>query len=164
MNVKSEKQSKENKFEKEHLSLSNLSRMINAERDLNVLLDFLVNESANLVDADRATLFLFDEKTNQLWSHLALGTSEIIRFDANLGIAGESLSTGKIINIKEASKHPKFYPEIDKRTGYKTNTILCVPLKDIKGKPIGVLQTLNKNNEKFSKDDEETWSEAENLD
>ena len=156
MNVKSEKRSKVNKFEKEHLSLSNLSRMINAERDLNVLLDFLINESAKLVDADRATLFLFDEKTNQLWSHLALGTSEIIRFDASLGIAGESLSTGKILNIKDAYKYPSFYREIDRRTGYQTKSILCVPMKDIKGKPIGVLQTLNKKNEMFTKKDEET--------
>ncbi|MFQ5788007.1 MAG: sigma 54-interacting transcriptional regulator, partial [Thermodesulfobacteriota bacterium] len=156
MNVQDKNKAKESKFEKEHLSLFNLSRMINAERDLNILLDFLVNESSKLVDADRATLFLLDDKTNQLWSHLALGTSEIIRFDAKLGIAGESLSTGKTINVQDAYNYTKFYPEIDKRTGYRTRSILCVPLKDLKGKAIGVLQTLNKKDGKFTKKDEET--------
>ena len=146
----------ESSFVKEHYSLFNLSRMINAERDLNVLLDFLVKESSRIVDADRTTLFLYDENTDQLWSHLAMGTPEIIRFDAKLGIAGEAFKTGKITNIEDAYSHPKFNPEIDKRTGYRTKSILCVPLKDIKGKTVGVLQTLNKNDGSFTKQDEET--------
>ena len=143
-------------FVKEHYSLFNLSRMINAERDLNVLLDFLVKESSAIVNADRTTLFLYDENTDQLWSHVAMGTTEIIRFDAKLGIAGESFKTGKIINVKDAYSYQRFNPEIDKRTGYRTKSILCVPLKDIKGKTIGVLQTLNKNDGSFTKEDEET--------
>jgi Nif-specific regulatory protein len=143
-------------FAKEHYSLFNLSRMINAERDLKVLLDFLVKESSAIVNADRTTLFLYDENTDQLWSHVAMGTTEIIRFDAKLGIAGESFKTGKIINVKDAYSNQRFNPEIDKRTGYRTKSILCVPLKDIKGKTIGVLQTLNKNDGFFTKKDEET--------
>jgi Nif-specific regulatory protein len=146
----------ESSFVKEHYSLFNLSRMINAERDLNVLLDFLVKESSKIVNADRTTLFLHDENTDQLLSHVAMGISEIIRFDANLGIAGESFESGKTINVKDAYSHPKFNPEIDKRTGYRTKSILCVPLKDIKGKTIGVLQTLNKNDGSFTREDEET--------
>lgn len=146
----------ETSFVKEHYSLFNLSRMINAERDLNVLLDFLVKESSRIVNADRTTLFLYDEKTDQLWSHLAMGTSEIIRFDAKLGIAGETFKTGKTINVEDAYSCPKFNSEIDKRTGYRTKSILCVPLKDIKGETIGVLQTLNKNDGSFKKQDEET--------
>jgi Nif-specific regulatory protein len=145
----------QSKFVKDHDSLFNLSRMINAERDLTVLLDFLVKESSRIVNADRTTLFLHDENTDQLWSHLAMGTSEIIRFDAKLGIAGETFKTGKIINVEDAYSYPKFNPEIDKRTGYRTKSILCVPLKDIKGKTIGVLQTLNKNDGSFTKQDEE---------
>jgi Nif-specific regulatory protein len=146
----------ESSFVKEHYSLFNLSRMINAERDLNVLLDFLVKESSTIVNADRTTLFLHDDNTDQLWSHVAMGTSEIIRFDANLGIAGESFKSGKTINVKDAYSHAKFNPEIDKRTGYRTKSILCVPLKDLKGKTIGVLQTLNKNGGSFTREDEET--------
>ncbi len=143
-------------FVKEHYSLFNLSRMINAERDLNVLLDFVVKESSAIVNADRTTLFLYDDTTDQLWSHLAMGTTEIIRFDSNLGIAGESFNTGKTINVKDAYSYPKFNPEIDKKTGYRTKTILCVPLRDIKGKTIGVLQTLNKNDGSFTEKDEQT--------
>lgn len=156
MNEKKSDDSSAGKFEREHSSLFNLSRMINAARDLNVLLDFLVKESARLVDAERASLFLYDEKRNELCSHLAMGTSDEIRFDARLGIAGKSLQTGVTNNVEDAYESPSFYPEVDRRTGFKTKSILSVPLKDLRGKSIGVLQTLNKKNGKFTKQDEET--------
>src|SRR3989304_3788226 len=96
-----------------------------------------------------------DKKRNELWSKVAIGTTVVIRFDARLGIAGEVLKTGEIINAEDAYSHPKFNREVDKKTGYTTNTLLCVPMKDINGKPIGVLQTLNKKGGMFSKEDEE---------
>ncbi|HLE24611.1 MAG TPA: sigma 54-interacting transcriptional regulator [Thermodesulfobacteriota bacterium] len=134
----------ETKLEHKYSTLFKLCHMMSYERDLNTLLDFLVKKSADVVDADRATIFLFDEKRNELWSKIAMGLTDVIRFDARLGIAGEVLKSGKIFNIEDAYKHPKFNPDVDKRTGYTTKTLLCVPMKDINGKPIGVLQTLNK--------------------
>jgi Nif-specific regulatory protein len=130
--------------------------MMSSERDQNTLLDFLVEECADLVDADRATIFLLDKKRNELWSKIAMGVSDIIRFDAKLGIAGETLKSGKIINIEDAYKYPKFNRDIDKKTGYRTKTVLCIPMKDTDGEPLGVLQTLNKKEGLFSKEDEET--------
>ena len=134
----------ETKLEHKYSTLFKLCHMMSYERDLNTLLDFLVKKSADVVDADRATIFLLDEKKNELWSKIAMGIMDVIRFDAKLGIAGEVLQSGKIINIEDAYRHPKFNPDVDKRTGYTTKTLLCVPMKDINGKPIGVLQTLNK--------------------
>src|SRR3990170_4925365 len=146
----------ETKLEHKYSTLFKLCHMMSYERDLNTLLDFLVKKSADVVDADRATIFLFDEKRNELLSKIAMGLTDVIRFDARLGIAGEVLKSGKIFNIEDAYKHPKFNPDVDKRTGYTTKTLLCVPMKDINGKPIGVLQTLNKKKGgMFSKEDEE---------
>ncbi len=129
---------------------------MSSERNLNSLLDFLVEECAELVDADRATIFLLDKKRNELWSKIAMGVSDVIRFNARLGIAGEALRSGKIINIEDdAYKCPKFNRDVDKKTGYRTKTVLCIPMKYTNGEPLGVLQALNKKEGIFSKEDEE---------
>jgi Nif-specific regulatory protein len=139
----------------DHSSLFNLRTMMRVEKDLNTLLDFIVNESSRIVDADRATLFLYEEETGQLWSKIALGTTEIIRFNADQGIAGEVFQTGRIINVEDAYKYEGFNPAIDKMTGHVTRSLLCVPLKNIDGKSIGVLQALNKKGGVFTAEDEE---------
>jgi Nif-specific regulatory protein len=143
------------KEEAEYQSLYNLRNMMRAEKDLNLLLDFIVEESANIVDADRASLFLLDDKNNELWSKIALGVNEIMRFSPEKGITGEVFKSGKVINVTDAYSHKKFNPAIDKKTGYKTSTVLCVPLKNIQGETIGVLQVLNKREGLFTSDDED---------
>jgi FOG: GAF domain len=151
----SENENKESKLAHKHSTLFNLCRMMSAERDLNTLLDFLVKNSAEVADADRVTIFLFDENRNELWSKIAMGIADVIRFDAELGIAGEVLRWGEVVSVEDAYRYPKFNPEIDKKTGYTTRSVLCVPMKNISGKPIGVLQALNKKRGMFSKEDEE---------
>ncbi len=155
MSYKREDEEKESKSAHKHSTLFNLCRMMSAERDLNTLLDFLVENAAEVVDADRATIFLFDEKRNELWSKIAMGITDVIRFDAGLGIAGEVLEWGKVVNVEDAYMYPKFNPQIDRKTGYTTKAVICVPMKNINGRPIGVLQALNKKDGKFSKEDEE---------
>ncbi len=133
--------------------LYNLRRMMRAEKDLDLLLDFIVQESAKIVNADRATLFLYEEDTNQLISKIALGTGEIVRFDSNIGIAGEVFHSGKVQNLEDVYKNKKFNPTIDKKTGYKTKSVLCVPINNIEGKAIGVLEALNKMDGVFTSED-----------
>ncbi|MCZ6864557.1 MAG: hypothetical protein O7D98_02960, partial [Candidatus Dadabacteria bacterium] len=77
--------------------LFNLRSMMRMEKDINLLLDFIVTESARIVNSDRGSLFLYDEKSHQFWSKIALGTTEVIRFDADLGIAGKVFQTGETI-------------------------------------------------------------------
>ncbi|HEX3037245.1 MAG TPA: sigma 54-interacting transcriptional regulator [Thermodesulfobacteriota bacterium] len=155
MSHRREHEEKESKSAHKHSTLFNLCRMMSAERDLNTLLDFLVKNAVDVVDADRATIFLFDEKRNELWSKVAMGITDVIRFDAELGIAGEVLKWGKVVNVEDAYRYPKFNPQVDKKTGYTTKAVICVPMKNISGRPIGVLQALNKKDGVFSKEDEE---------
>ncbi|KAH9523478.1 putative 3',5'-cyclic phosphodiesterase pde-5 [Bulinus truncatus] len=72
------------------------------------------------------------------------------------GVAGYVASTGKVLNIKDAYKDPRFNPEVDIRTGYKTKTILCMPIF-IRGVVIGVVQMVNKRNGTFTKADEQAF-------
>ncbi|HWP91310.1 MAG TPA: sigma 54-interacting transcriptional regulator [Thermodesulfobacteriota bacterium] len=146
---------KESKLVHKYSTLFDLCHMMSFEKDLNMLLDFLVKKSAEVVEADRGTIFLFDEKKDELWSKVAIGITDVIRFDANLGIAGEVLKWGKVVNVDDAYMYPRFNPEVDRQTGYITKSVLCVPMKNIDGRPVGVLQVLNKKDGLFSKEDEE---------
>src|ERR1700676_3968943 len=94
-----------------------ICRRINSERDLGALLDLIAREAISLLDCDRASIFLLDRERNELWSKVALGSEEILRFDARLGIAGTAALTGKSVNVSDAYSDPRFYNAIDDKTG-----------------------------------------------
>jgi signal transduction histidine kinase len=107
------------------------------------------------VGADRGTLYLVDGARKELWSKVLQGTDLVeIRLPFGKGLAGHVAQTGESIIIPDAYDDPRFNPAIDKRTGYRTRTVLCMPLKDREGRTIGVLQLLNKASG-FDRDDEE---------
>jgi adenylate cyclase len=122
--------------------------------DLNTMLARVVGEAARMLQADRATLFLNDEKKNELFSRVAMGNNVgEIRLPNNLGIAGAVFTSGQAINIPYAYADLRFNPAFDKRTGYFTRSILCVPITNKAGKVIGVTQVLNKRGGPFNDED-----------
>ena len=128
---------------------------VTSDIDLGTMLLKVVTEAARMLEADRATLFLHDEKTNELFSRVAMGSSVgEIRMPNHLGIAGAVFTSGKTINIPYAYADLRFNPAFDKRTGYFTRSILCTPIVNKAGKVIGVTQVLNKMNGPFSTEDE----------
>lgn len=137
------------------VSLLAISRRINSEKDFDVLLNLITSEAAKLIDAERATIFILDKSTGQLWAKTALGVSETIRFDARLGIAGAVLISGKNMIVEDAYKSPLFYPSIDSLTGFHTRNILSVPLRNMRREISGVFQVLNKKEGKFTSEDEQ---------
>ena len=141
------------------LSLLRIGRSIAAETDVDKLLEIITEETQKALCADRCTVFLLDRDTNELWSKIAsgLGKKEEIRFPADKGIAGHVAATGESINIKDTYSDPRFNKEIDKKTGYKTKTILCMPMRNLSHEIIGVFQVLNKIGEgnSFTDDDED---------
>ncbi len=128
---------------------------VTSDIDLGTMLLKVVTEAAKMLEADRATLFLNDEKTNELFSRVAMGASVgEIRMPNHLGIAGAVFTSGKTINIPYAYADLRFNPAFDKKTGYFTRSILCVPITNKAGKTIGVTQVLNRRGGPFSMDDE----------
>ncbi|HEY9250046.1 MAG TPA: GAF domain-containing protein, partial [Rariglobus sp.] len=132
-----------------------ICQKMNSERDLGSLLDLIAREACNLLDCDRASIFLLDRERNELWSKVALGSEEILRFDARLGIAGTAVATGQTINVQDAYKDPRFYGQIDNQTGYRTKTLLAVVVRNQQREIIGVFEVLNKRVGYFSPRDEE---------
>jgi Nif-specific regulatory protein len=143
------------KASEERLSaLLYLSQRLNAERDLPTLLDLMAREVARLLDAERASVFLWDRVTDELWSLVALD-SEPLRFDAKRGLAGTVVQTGTTLNVADVQRDPRFYPAIDARTGFLTRSALTVPLRDHRGEITGAFQVLNKRGGAFTAGDEE---------
>lgn len=139
------------------VSLVKISRSITALTDIDELLRVIAEETKNAIQADRCTVFLWDKDTDELWSKVALGVdaSHEIRFPADKGLAGYVVKTGEILNIVEAYDDPRFNPEVDIKTGYRTKTILCMPIMNNNREIIGAFQVLNKIDGVFTKNDED---------
>ena len=133
------------KREEQLAQLLNVSSDMIKEMELTSLLKYTMDEAARIIDADRCTLYLVDENTNELRSFIAQRAEvQEIRMPLGKGIAGFVAKTGELINLEDAYKSPLFNQQTDKETGYRTRTVLCIPLKSKEGKIIGALQALNK--------------------
>jgi len=128
---------------------------VTADIKLGSLLQKVMGEATRLLNAERSTLFLNDEKTGELWSEVGQGLESVqIRLPNHLGIAGAVFTSGKAINIPYAYADLRFNPAFDKKTGFFTRSILCVPIVNKHGKVIGVTQVLNKRGGPFTSEDE----------
>ncbi|MBF0434491.1 MAG: GAF domain-containing protein [Magnetococcales bacterium] len=128
---------------------------ITSEIEIDSLLQKVIREATRLLQADRGTLFLNDEKTNELFSRVAMGGSiGEIRLPNHVGIAGAVFTSGETINIPYAYADLRFNPAFDKKTGYFTRSIICIPVSNKEGRTIGVTQMLNKRGGAFTQEDE----------
>jgi adenylate cyclase len=131
-------------------------KSFSSELEIDALLRTIMERTSTVLQADRSTLFLVDRKTREIWSKVAQGDGMVeIRVPIGRGIAGTVAATGETINIPDAYADPRFNPEVDHRTGYRTRTILCAPIRDGQGAVVGVAQVLNKAAGPFTRDDEE---------
>eukprot|EP00051_Salpingoeca_urceolata_P017425 m.237066 g.237066 ORF g.237066 m.237066 type:complete len:324 (-) comp18949_c0_seq8:130-1101(-) len=126
-------------------------------RELSTIFDTVLSHGCQVIKADRATLFLVDEGARELWSRQTVQSQPdvLIRMDATLGLAGMAMQTRSVVNVADAYIHDKFNPEVDKTTGYRTRSVLCVPVLEVREgdeedaaehppKVLGVIQLLNK--------------------
>ena len=131
------------------------AKNLNSTLDLDKLLGVILEHALRIVDGDRGTVYLVDEARQELWSRVLTGEQQFdIKLHMGKGIAGYVAATGDTLNIPDAYFDPRFDPEFDRRTGYKTESILCMPMRNKQGKIIGVFQLLNKHNGKFNEEDE----------
>ncbi|TLY29156.1 MAG: GAF domain-containing protein [Ignavibacteria bacterium] len=132
------------------------TKIVNSTLDTDRLLELILQTATTMVQADRGTLYLVDESKNELWSKVVQGSSTIeIRLPLGKGIAGYVAVSGETLNIPDAYADRRFNPEVDRRSGYRTKTILCMPMKNKDGKVIGVFQLLNKPGGSFTEEDQE---------
>ncbi|MEJ0071637.1 MAG: GAF domain-containing protein [Pseudomonadota bacterium] len=134
----------------------NVVAEISSHLDLDALLQRIMSEVTRMLDVERSTLFLNDEKTGELFSRLAQGDGIVeLRLPNTRGIAGMVFSSGTALNIPYAYADLRFDPGLDDKTGFFTRSILCTPVVNKQRKVIGVMQTLNKKNGVFTDEDEQ---------
>ena len=130
-----------------------VTRKLAAPFDLDTMLTEVVNASREVLNADRGTVFLYDETSNELVVRVGTGL-DAIRIPANKGIVGESAQTRMLINVPDCYADPRFNRAIDKQTGYRSRCMLTIPLIGYEESLVGVLQILNKNEGIFDTHDE----------
>ncbi len=143
------------KFRAKEMEFFDLVSNVTAEIDLGTLLNKVMSEATRMLSSERSTLFLNDEKRKELFSMVGEGLGAmVIRLPNHMGIAGAVFQSGETINIPYAYADLRFNPAFDRKTGFFTRSILCVPVVNKNGKTIGVTQVLNKRGGPFTKGDE----------
>ena len=122
-----------------------VSRLMNAETNKAKLIREINETVRGYLDADRFTVFFYDAETDELYSYIASGLKAgEIRIKSDSGAAGHVFQTEEMLAFEDAYTDPRFNPEVDRRTGYRTKSLLSIPIKNRRGTKIGVVQALNK--------------------
>ena len=143
------------KTRKQELDFLSVVSEISSELQLGPLLQKIMAAITRMLDAERCTLFINDPKTSELYSYVGQGLGSVsISLPNHMGIAGAVFTSGQTINIPYAYADLRFNPAFDKKTGFFTRSILCVPVINKAGMVIGVTQVLNKRGGAFNDGDE----------
>ncbi|MGB3404050.1 MAG: GAF domain-containing protein [Microcoleaceae cyanobacterium] len=143
----------EKKLETVNQTLSMLENLLDAqgfEAILNEMLSSITFKTGELLNADRATIWLIEEDKHELWSIVAEGNDGKpleLRIPAGAGIAGEVAMEKKIVNIPyDFYDDPRSAAakQMDKKNGYRTYSMLVMPLLNEEEELVAVVQLLNK--------------------
>ncbi len=137
-------------------SLLEVSKALAVQVELDPLLTVILNKATEVMEAERSTIFMHDDKVSVLRSHLSGQIKrDAVLLNLGVGIAGHVAKTLSLLNVPDAYADPRFNPRFDKETGFRTRNILCAPLLSQNGRLLGVIQLLNKRGTAaFSTDDE----------
>jgi phosphoserine phosphatase len=121
--------------------------------DVETMLEKVIDAGRKVLDAERGSVFVYDAARDELVTKVATGTGEL-RLPADRGIVGECARTRSVINVPDCYADPRFNPDIDRQTGYRTRCLMAVPLVGHDDSLEGVLQVLNKKDGIFEAEDE----------
>jgi len=134
------------------------------EKDLDLLIPLIMEKISKSVNADRISLFLADWDRMELWTKFAKGLeNERITIDLKIGLVGLCVLTKQPINVPNAYEDPRFNPQYDTITGFRTQSMLALPFFNKSGEIIGALQLLNKKVGLFTKEDEQKAMRAASM-
>jgi len=130
--------------------LTEASVALHTTLDLDEVLDLILKAACEGVEAERGTVFLVSDDAKQIWSRVLQGAEHReIRLPVGRGIAGSVAATGEVVRIADAYADPRFDRTWDQRSGFRTRSILCAPIRARDGRIVGVFQLLNKTRGEF---------------
>ena len=149
------------KAQEKTMKLIDMAAEMTSVDEIERLFAVVCHDAKELCNADRATLFLVDDATDEVWSIVAEGIPPI-RFNKSIGIIGATVTGPSLLNIPDAYADDRFNRSMDQKTGYKTNNILCVPIIHNKKKTcIGAMQILNKTDGEAGKGESTSFDDAD---
>ena len=144
-----------------HKMLFQLGQMITSEMNLDALFNLIIEQTSRFMNTERSSVFIYDSKNDQLWSLVSTDlVKNEIRFPVTHGVAGWVFQNKTPLIINDPYKDPRFFPDVDKKTGFQTRNLLCIPLINRNQECIGTLQTLNKKESDFTDHDLELLTTA----
>ena len=139
-----------------YVQLFQVGQVITAEMKFDVLFDVIIEQANRVMDTERCSIFLADDRREQLRLYVATDLRrDEVRIPKSHGVAGWVFSNRVPVIINNAYEDPRFFSGIDRQTGFQTRSILCVPLADRTGESIGTMQVLNKKTGDFNDEDRE---------
>ncbi|MCY3022672.1 MAG: GAF domain-containing protein [Planctomycetota bacterium] len=125
--------------------LLEMSQALSSEKELDDVMKLIVDHTSRIVESERSSVFLLDKQKNELYSLVAQGLDvKELRLSVEAGIAGYVVRHCVGLNVPDAYKDSRFNPLVDKATGFRTASILCMPLHDRRGEILGAIECLNK--------------------
>lgn len=124
-----------------------VSRALAVTADLDALMHKIAGAVTGLLSCQRASIFLHDRQSDELWTKVALGTDSVIRLPAGAGIVGAAFRAGEAVHVPHPYEDPRFNRDVDRKTGFTTCNLLAVPMIELTGRPVGVIQAINKSGE-----------------
>ncbi len=132
----------------------------NQTREVGPLLERMAAAATRLLEADRASIFLWDKRTRTLVGRPALGVKDgELRVPDDRGVVGQVVQTGQPLRVDSATEPERINRQVDEALGYETRTILCVPLRSRSGEVIGAFELINKAEGAFGSEDESVLTE-----
>ncbi|HEX9576155.1 MAG TPA: GAF domain-containing protein, partial [Myxococcales bacterium] len=138
-------------------ALLQIGLTIGSAVEIDALLRLVMGHVTALLGAERSTLYLVDRRRNEIWSKVLQGDGlREIRLPLGEGVAGDVMASGEPANIADAYRDPRFHPEFDRLSGFRTRSILCAPVWGKHTEVVGAVQVLNRTDgQPFDADDEQ---------
>lgn len=128
-----------------HIKLFHIGQTITSEMNFDVLFDLIAGQMKRIMKVERCSVFLVDSKGTGLTAFVSTDLKKNeINIPNDQGVAGWVFQNKRPLIVADAYRDERFYPDIDKLTGFKTRNIVCVPLINREKETIGTLQVLNK--------------------
>ena len=124
------------------------------EKDHGAIFEYMTELGRAVADADRASFWRWDRYKHELWTTSATGVDKIVIPD-NTGLVGKALKLGKVVVTNDPYNDPDFNKAVDMKTGYRTKSVLVMPISNVNGEFIGAFQIINKNNEEGFSEEED---------
>ncbi|MEZ6126484.1 MAG: sigma-54-dependent Fis family transcriptional regulator [Planctomycetaceae bacterium] len=136
-------------------STLDIASRLSAAEETAPLLDLIAEEATRLLDCDRSSIFLWDKDRHEVEARPALGVRNgSLRLPDKGGIVGETLRTGVSIVVDDAYQDHRFNQDVDRKSGYRTRNLICVPLRDSDREIVGAFECINRNEGRSFNDDD----------